>query len=331
MTYSIKFGKDNFTTLTDVDKNNSVVNISCKTVIERVNDLQMRAEYAKELQTLENVHVLYSGGIDSEIVVESCIEAGIDFAVDIMQYTIDGQLMNAHDMKYAINYCDEHNIKPFIHTLEITKFIESGEYIQYAQKYRCNSPQLCCHLWLLDQIDGFCIVGGDPLQFVLNEDKEYGLVYKKYNYLTYDRYFAINNKPGIGSMATYSIGIILASLKHQYDILVQRKRFYMVFDGDFEAINYDYRCMLYGYGGFKAGRKPSKYTGFESIRLYYSDKYNEKETVREFNKRFRKPLENIVSQPCIDNLKVLYPVEVTDLLKKFGEYYDQQILGTAVA
>ena len=55
----------------------------------------------------------------------------------------------------------------------------------------------------------------------------------------------------------------------------------------------------YRLGGFDVLSKGHKYTGFEGVKRYFSDKYNEQQNA--FDNKFRRHLKNIVSIPNVAN------------------------------
>ena len=75
-------------------------------------------------------------------------------------------------------------------------------------------------------------------------------------------------------------------------------------------MNYIKRQHYYSAGGFEVVAKSNKYTGFEGVKRYYVDKYNEQQDV--FDNRFRKHLEKIVSIPTLE-------IDIINEYKKLGE------------
>lgn len=102
------------------------------------------------------IDVLFSGGSDSEIVLRSFLELGVDFNVHIMRYD---DYLNAHDWCYAYTICQNLNIKPIFHDLNLLKFWETEKFRNFAVISKCVSPQLVSHMWLMDKIDGLAVMG----------------------------------------------------------------------------------------------------------------------------------------------------------------------------
>lgn len=101
------------------------------------------------------INVMFSGGIDSEVVAQSFKQVGIPFTVSIMRFKDN---FNLHDISYAIIYCEQNNIKYDLIDLDLLKFWENESH-DYAERAQCYSPQLCPMMWLSDQIDGFPVMG----------------------------------------------------------------------------------------------------------------------------------------------------------------------------
>lgn len=102
------------------------------------------------------IDVLFSGGSDSEIVLRSFYELGVDFNVHIMRYD---DYLNAHDWSYAYVICQNLNIKPIFHDLNLLKFWGSSQFHDFAQQSKCVSPQLVTHMWLMNRMDNLPVMG----------------------------------------------------------------------------------------------------------------------------------------------------------------------------
>ena len=75
--------------------------------------------------TSEDLWVLFSGGIDSEVVVQSFMFAGIPFKVAITCFDSD---LNRQDVRYAVKFCETHQIPYRLLKLDIIDFFESGRH-----------------------------------------------------------------------------------------------------------------------------------------------------------------------------------------------------------
>lgn len=138
-----------------------------------------RQESLKVARIIENeslklglpIDLMYSGGTESEMMVRSFVEQGIDVRINIMKFSND---INAHDIKDALAYCEANNIVPRIHELNLLKFWKNDCW-DYAERTKCISPQLLSTMWLMDQLDGLPVMGSAEC-YISHEDLN------KYNY-----------------------------------------------------------------------------------------------------------------------------------------------------
>lgn len=100
--------------------------------------------------------VLASGGLDSEVVLQAFMFAGIPVRAAITRFRGD---LNRHDIGYAIKFCETHQIGYRLFDLDIERFVASGEAMDYAARTRCVQPQLLHTMWAMDQVDGYPILG----------------------------------------------------------------------------------------------------------------------------------------------------------------------------
>ena len=69
------------------------------------------------------IDVLFSGGIDSEVVVRSFVAAGVAIRIVILRFA--GGL-NAHDIRYAVDYCEQAGLAYSFVDLDLLDFWENG-------------------------------------------------------------------------------------------------------------------------------------------------------------------------------------------------------------
>lgn len=137
--------------------------------------------------------VLYSGGLDSQYVCEVLLHLGMDFEPVIIELkNNNGEILNAHDIKYAYEFCESKNINPIKYDLNFEQFIYSGKNVEIAESVTCCSFALPATMHVASQLDGFTLLGNDPPYMRLEpnnvwvlEELEYihSLLrfYKKYN------------------------------------------------------------------------------------------------------------------------------------------------------
>ena len=93
--------------------------------------------------------LLFSGGLDSEYMVNIFKQANIDFKVAIISY---GKY-NTHDNAYAFSYCDKNNIEPIVVDIDIEKFIESGKIFEVANEAKCCAYQIPSIMYGVAKLD----------------------------------------------------------------------------------------------------------------------------------------------------------------------------------
>lgn len=106
--------------------------------------------------------VLFSGGMDSEIVVRSFVEAKIPIRCAISRFA-DG--LNKHDIEYAMTACEQLGVPYDVHKLDLLGFWD-GPVDEYCDRTRSFSPQLAATMWLVDQVDGFPVMGSGECYLV---------------------------------------------------------------------------------------------------------------------------------------------------------------------
>ena len=100
--------------------------------------------------------VLFSGGIDSEVALQSFLFAGIPVRAAITRFARD---LNRHDIVYAVRFCETHQVPYRMLDIDIEAFFASGAALDHALRASCVQPQLLHTMWAMDQVDGYPILG----------------------------------------------------------------------------------------------------------------------------------------------------------------------------
>lgn len=117
---------------------------------------------AEEIYDLKNgpLHVMYSGGADSEYALSVFLHLGMNVTPVIVRLSHD---YNAHDIKYAFKFCKAKNLTPRIIDIDFHNFVESGrldEINKFAKSSIIGRTPACYAIGL---IDGSVVCGeGDP-------------------------------------------------------------------------------------------------------------------------------------------------------------------------
>lgn len=225
--------------------------------------------------------VLYfSGGLDSEIMIQIFIEAGLDFKIVLVRYENN---FNLYDLNYAIEFCESKNLKYIIIPFNLEKFYESGRHFEISFQHRCRSPQFSVHFEWCTQLDlGTSIFPYEPVSFIPFENKFF-LGIPDDHYFAYLRFFYNLAKPAVPYFFQYSPDLIRAwiNLPTYQKLLTQ-------------SINniysrYELKCQIYREAGFTVKPRPNKWTGFEKFKLYIAEKYKDPLA---YENNYRIPLEN---------------------------------------
>ena len=150
------------------------------------------------------VEVLYSGGIDSECVLVSCLQNKIPAIAITMRLMFRGAPINTHDLYYSEKFCRERNIPQRIVDLDIEKFFTNGDHKKYLEPYYLRLNNVATHMWLIEQCDRFPVIGGD-YSWPLLEDETRMYSPHRNEYQFYDIFMQDNGITGIGNMMNHCI------------------------------------------------------------------------------------------------------------------------------
>lgn len=145
--------------------------------------------------------IYFSGGMDSQIVAESFRLSGVPFKIVIIRLT---DSWNWHDMKFAVEWCEEYNIEPLILDLDYRKFLENEAW-DIGSLIQSWTPQFCILPWAMELVDGFPVIGYGEAD--LHRNKK--IATKSWNIDTeilrcQERYLRHKNRNGAGSFFKYT-------------------------------------------------------------------------------------------------------------------------------
>ncbi len=157
------------------------------------------------------INVLLSGGMDSEVVVRSFVESGINIQVNIIEFE-DG--LNKHDIQFAFDACAEMKITPKIIPLNIRKFWKN-EVWDYADLISSPSPMLATLFWASDQLDGTVVIGGGDGYFKRNEGSNVFYEWETEVFYSLYRWFVKRKRDGVPAFFQYNSEQMLAFMLDQ--------------------------------------------------------------------------------------------------------------------
>jgi hypothetical protein len=121
--------------------------------------------WAKKQGTL---YLCYSGGLDSEFVLNVFLSLGMKIKPVIMQTQY-----NYPETKYAYKMCMKKNLDPVVIPLDYDNFVKSGKFLEIASQVDCAAYQMSANMWIISQLDGTVITGNDPPHMKKCNDKWY--------------------------------------------------------------------------------------------------------------------------------------------------------------
>ena len=102
------------------------------------------------------LYLMYSGGVDSEYILELFLSLGMDVTPVIIRLKPN---YNEHDIKYAIDFCESKKLKPIIYDIDYDNFVKSGKIIEVGESSRCGAYQLPATFHAVSQLDGTIVMG----------------------------------------------------------------------------------------------------------------------------------------------------------------------------
>lgn len=194
-------------------------------------------------------NILFSGGLDSEIVVRSFMEAKESFNITIIQFPDN---LNIHDISFAISFCEEYNLSYNLLPINPLEFWES-ELNEIAHLSQCFSPQLCLCMYAANQLEGLPVIGNGNMHISLQNGDLF--LEEGERWSSFNRYFIAIDKPCIPGFFQYSPEMVAAFI--ELPGLINSIKIH----GHSKYIKHD----LYS-RSWKNLRKRPKYTGFEKLQ-----------------------------------------------------------------
>lgn len=205
------------------------------------------------------IYLLYSGGIDSEYILNLFLSLNMDITPVIVRLNPN---YNLHDIQYAINFCESKNLKPIIYDIDFDDFVKSGKILDVAQSCQCGAFELPPIFHAISQLDGTIITGnhGSPYITKFNRPNGAWVIEEEQQIHSVLKYF-INNKI-IGHP------FFLVNTAEQYhSLLIQPSNIALVSNEYTGWQNNEFiKCKMYNeLSGFNMIIRP-KFTGFENIK-----------------------------------------------------------------
>jgi hypothetical protein len=245
---------------------------------------RINAAKASAAQLGSNPVLCFSGGVDSQAMIQCWTEAGLKFDVAIMEFE-NG--LNHHDVSVALEYCNKHGIEPIMLKLNVVQFL-TRDCIEVGTTYNCASPHFITHYKMFDMLrnlgyTGICCGG---TAFARNHH-----IWGPAPSAAQSNYIVYSNRtqfPVIGNFLGYDPAlcwsIALLTPEHDAEWTTGHSRVL----ADTNAVRYAAKILGYRSHGLDIIPQANKYTGFELIKDYFAEKFNDGWA---FEKMFRIPLQ----------------------------------------
>lgn len=268
-------------------------------IINKEKLLEYRIDAAKEAYAAlgSNPALCLSGGVDSQAMVQCFMEAGLTADIYLLVFKNN---LNIQDVVTARDFCKKFNLPLKEIEIDIKKFLQRENY-SYGIKYESSSPHFNTHYKLfnfLKDIGHTGVCSGGDVAFRVNND--WGRSFKR-NTLNYIKYSQVEEFPVIGNFLSFYPQLSWAMSILTKPFQPPDKKYGGLDWGTAEESKLRYHDKLNSYlrSGINFIAQPRKFTGFELVKIEYE--YMTSDPL-EFEKRFRKPLEDIY-RPILSGVK----------------------------
>jgi hypothetical protein len=203
------------------------------------------------------LYLMYSGGVDSEYILNLFLSLGIDIIPVIIRLT---PVYNDHDVKYAFDFCESKKLKPIVVDLNFDDFVKSGRIVDIAEEFKIGAYQLPSTFSCLDRLDGTVVMGSHgPPHMTLDQKTNVWMVDEIEPLHTVLKYFEKNKINGCPYFLVHTPEQYLSFLQHPImQNLADHK-----FSG--KLGNNSTKGLVYNdVSGFNLVKR-QKYTGYENI------------------------------------------------------------------
>jgi hypothetical protein len=161
--------------------------------------------------TQKPIYVAYSGGIDSEVVMESFRLSGIPVIAAVMRFS---EGLNQHDIEWAEKYCFQHKIPIQYFDYSPVEFYKSQWFFDIALKTSCYYPMLIFQMQLAEDIHhqgGFPVLGSAEC-YLEKQANDSWVMYEREIYSSLYRFQVFKNLAGVMGFFQWSPELIYSYL-----------------------------------------------------------------------------------------------------------------------
>lgn len=269
---------------------------------ECINSATLIAE-----STQKPILVCYSGGIDSEVILLSMVEAKIPCCALIMSMSYNGKSeINGHDLEYAFKFVKKYNIPYQVFVFDLSRFIKTCV-IPYMYLYRTTVIGLLVHNEIVRKYskDYLCVLGGGDIRLIRNRFNGYplmeGMHIRENEKSTSAIQVAYENKSTVvNRFFMYTPELMLSWLEND-DV-----KAFVTYEKSFEKITSTEIKPFVLHKMWPELISRPKYTGFEKVDVFNKENWNrcDPELVNVLNSAINTKFENSVVE-----------IQYTDLIK----------------
>ena len=164
---------------------------------------------AEEIYNLKQgkLHMLYSGGVDSEYALSVFLSLGMEITPVIINLSPN---YNNFDIEYAINFCNIKNIKPLIINLDFDTFVKSGKFLEVSKICQSEIYHRAATAYVAEQLEGTVLLGdGEP--YIKKNSTSWDVEIYEHDYEVWN-YFVAKGIYGTTHFNRYTIEMMMSFL-----------------------------------------------------------------------------------------------------------------------
>jgi hypothetical protein len=197
--------------------------------------------------------IFFSGGIDSEVVLQSFVEAKLPFRLVTIRFN-NG--LNNHELEYVKGTCEKLKVATEFIDLDVPNFWRQ-RLLEFADPVRSVSPQLLVMMWAMDQFENYPILGSGECVLRKEESSQIWSLHEKEKIAAWYRHLLLRKKNGCPGFFQFTPELILSYL--------QDKMIVDLIENDKNLLISNYSIKLQFYQQHFELIPREKYTGFEKL------------------------------------------------------------------
>ena len=169
--------------------------------------------------TNDPIHIMYSGGIDSEFMLRAFMKLGINVRPIFIRLTPD---YNDYDYRFVMELNKSRNIQIKIYDINFDDFVHSGKFAEIAEKLDCHVHQYPALFHTALQLDGVVLIGDYEPHFAVHDKVWMFDEYESQSCL--NRFYKVYGVDGTPAFLNYTPETLLSFMNEEVIIdLIQGK------------------------------------------------------------------------------------------------------------